>query len=148
MAPFTLHIIYFTLNNLLIYFQELLLDCEPKAPHSLLSPEGLASGWIAWVPVIFVLFKQDRGQLCCKLVYLILAQLALLLHQLCDEENRSSNFIFHLELQHTRGSSCWGREGTSHQRDLITLRHWQIPRTDAAKPARARMSKPECQTAD
>lgn len=106
-----------------------------------LSPEGLASGWVVQVPVIFVLFKQDRGQLRCKLLRFLLAQLGFPLHQLCDEENRGSNFIFHLKLQHRRCSSCWSGDGTAKQRDLITLRHCQVPRVDAAKPAWARTDR-------
>lgn len=74
-----------------------------------LSPEGLASGWVVQVPVIFVFLKQDRGQPGCKLLHFVLAQLVLPLHQLCDEENRGSNFIFHLKSQ---PRSCWSREGT------------------------------------
>lgn len=106
-----------------------------------LSPEGLSSAGTVQVPVIFVLFKQDRGQPSCKLLHLILAQLAFPLHQLCDEENRGGNFIFHLELQHRGCLSCWSRDETPHQRDLITLRHYQVPRIDTAKPAQARIDR-------
>lgn len=103
-----------------------------------LSPEGLTSGGIVQVPVIFVLFKQDRGQPGCKLLHFVLAQLVLPLHQLGDEENRGSNFIFHLQSQ---PRSCWSGEGTAEQRDLITLKHGQVPRIDAAKPAQARVDR-------
>lgn len=102
------------------------------------SPEGLASCWIFQVPVIFVLLKQDRGQPRCKILYFVLAQLALPLHQLGDEENHGSNFIFHLQSQ---PRSCWSREGTAEQRDLIKSKHYQAPRVDAAKPAQARMDR-------